>query len=136
MKRYLSVGLILIMLLTLGASVVSAQTYLFQVERSSADIYISADGTASVEYTYVFVNDPSADPMEYVDVGMPTNNYSLSNVTADVDGAAITSIEESPYLPSLREQREGIHEKTRRPLGGSGADPPRPLRLRRPRVRG
>jgi hypothetical protein len=98
MKRILSIGIILLLLLGLGASVVSAQTYRFQVQRSTADIYVNADGTVQVEYTYVFVNDPSADPIDFVDVGMPNNNYSLSNVSAEINGAAISSIEESPYV--------------------------------------
>ena len=97
-KRILSVGLVLFLLLVVGVTTVAAQTYLFRVERSSADIYITADGAARVEYSYTFVNDPSADPIDFVDVGMPTYSYSLSNVSADIDGAAITSIEESPYV--------------------------------------
>jgi hypothetical protein len=97
-KRILSVGIFLLLLLALGVNAVAAQTYRFQVERSSADITINADGSAQVDYTYVFANDSSADALDFVDVGMPNNNYSLANVTADINGAAITSIEESPYV--------------------------------------
>ncbi len=43
-------------------------------------------------------NDPSADPMEFVDVGMPNSSYKLSNIVADIDGNEIKNIENSPYV--------------------------------------
>ena len=76
----------------------SAQTYLFEVERAEAAIYIESDGSATVEYTYTFVNDPSADPMEYVDIGMPNTYYYLSNITAEINGERISDITDSPYI--------------------------------------
>jgi hypothetical protein len=98
-SRILPVGIImLLLLLAVGASTVLAQTYRFSVESSTADLYVNADGAVTVAYTYIFVNDPSADAIDFVDVGMPTNDYSLSNVRADINGIPITSIEESPYV--------------------------------------
>jgi hypothetical protein len=96
--RIIPIGFILLLLFGLVAGSVSAQTYLFQIESSSADVYINADGTVTVLYTYVFVNDPSADAIDFVDVGVPTNSYSLANVRADINGNAISSIETSPYV--------------------------------------
>ncbi|MBN1371748.1 MAG: hypothetical protein JW987_07385 [Anaerolineaceae bacterium] len=86
------------MLLAVGVQPVSAQTYLFEVERSEAVITIDEQGLATVEYIYEFVNTPSADPIDFVDVGMPTFDYSLSNVSATIDGKPISDIEESPYV--------------------------------------
>lgn len=97
-KRGLAVGMALLLLLVIGFQSASAQTYRFQVERSTADVYVNSDGSVRVDYTYVFVNDPSADPIDFVDVGLPTNSYSLSNVSADVNGVRISKIEESPYV--------------------------------------
>ena len=62
--RLLSLLIAIVLLIGLGGTA-SAQTYLFEVERAEAAIYIESDGSATVEYTYTFVNDPSADPMEY-----------------------------------------------------------------------
>lgn len=77
---------------------VIAQTYVFWVDQASVDLYINADGTASVEYTYVFRNDPSADPIDAVDIGVPTTSYDLSSVTGSVNGQPVTDIENSPYV--------------------------------------
>jgi len=96
-NRYL-VALFVFFLLAFAVSPVGAVTYKFKVEKSTSDIYLNADGTATVEYTYVFVNDPTADPIDAVDIGLPTSSYSLSNVTAEIDNSPITDIEKSPYV--------------------------------------
>lgn len=76
----------------------SAQTYYFRIEKSDINLFINPDGTASVEYTLVFYNEPSADPIDYVDIGMPNTNYNLGSITAEVDGKTITDITSSPYV--------------------------------------
>ncbi|HOG79716.1 MAG TPA: hypothetical protein PK454_08165, partial [Anaerolineaceae bacterium] len=95
--RLLSLLIAIVLLIGLGGTA-SAQTYLFEVERAEAAIYIESDGSATVEYTYTFVNDPSADPMEYVDIGMPNTYYYLSNITAEINGERISDITDSPYI--------------------------------------
>jgi hypothetical protein len=76
-----------------------AQTYSFSLDREVVDVYWQSEGTASIEYELVLSNDPIADPMQYVDIGMPMDSqYSLANVTASVDGMPITNIERSPVI--------------------------------------
>jgi hypothetical protein len=75
-----------------------AQTYYFSVDRETVDVYWESDGTMRIEYEFVFTNSTSADPMEYIDVGVPTSNYDLSSVQATIDGTPITDIEHSPYV--------------------------------------
>jgi hypothetical protein len=77
-----------------------AQTYSFQMDSQTVDVYWNADGSASIQYVFVFTNDLSASPIDFVDVGLPNDNYSLGSITADVDGNPITDIEESPFLDS------------------------------------
>ena len=96
-KRIVAVLALLLWILA-GAYPVFAQTYLFEVESEVVNLYIEADGTATVTYEYVFVNDASADPIDFVDVGLPTHGYSLRNVSAQIDGQPVQSIEESPYV--------------------------------------
>lgn len=99
MKPVLRLVLFLsIVLLLIPSSSVFAQVYYFHLERLNADVYWESDGTMRVEYEMLFYNDPSADPMEFIDVGVPTNAYSLSAVSATIDGKAITDIETSPYV--------------------------------------
>ena len=96
-KRIFAAVFVLILLLS-GTSTVFALNLVFRVDKSTTDLYLLADGSAKVEYTYVFVNDPGGDPIDAVDIGLPTGNYSLSNVRAEIDGSPITSIEDSPYV--------------------------------------
>jgi hypothetical protein len=56
------------------------------------------DGSLSVAYELVFTNDTFASPIDFVDIGLPTPNYSISNIFADVDGHPILDIEDSPYV--------------------------------------
>jgi hypothetical protein len=77
-----------------------AQTYLFNLEREVVDVYWNEDGTAAIEYEFVFNNDPSADPIDFIDVGLPNDNYNLGSISAEVDGQPIADIEESPYVDS------------------------------------
>lgn len=99
MRRVLSTLLLLSILLLVQPSLgVSAQVYYFQVEKLIADVYWESDGTVRVEYEIFFYNDPSADRMEYIDIGVPTSSYSLSSISATIDGIPITNIESSPYV--------------------------------------
>jgi hypothetical protein len=96
-KKTLGFLLIALLLFThVGAA--NAQTYLFSVEKTTVDVYVNDDGTLTLNYAITFSNDYSADPIDFVDIGVPTSNYSLSLVTADIDGSPISDIENSPYV--------------------------------------
>lgn len=93
MKKRIATSIILLLFLLIGVTQpASAQTYYFQVDQATADAYYQADGTLSILYQYVFVNDPSASPIEYVDIGLPNGTFNLSSVSASVDGKTITDI--------------------------------------------
>ncbi len=94
---------ILILLLSMGLliqpAVALAADYLFQVPREQVVFFINKDGTATIEYTYEFINQPGAHVIDYVDIGVPqTNDYDLKSVTADVDGKPITDIQVSDVI--------------------------------------
>ena len=96
-KRILSIIIVLIAILV-GAQAVFASGLVFKVESAVIDLYITPQGTSMVEYTYVFVNDPSGDVIDAIDIGMPTDMYLLSNVKAEIDGSPLTDIVNSPYV--------------------------------------
>lgn len=98
MKKRLSSLLMLFLLLGISFNSVFAQTYRFQVPKVDVNYYVNADGTGSVEYTIEFLNDPNADPIDFVDVGMPSRDFSLTGVVAEIDGTAITDIQVSQYI--------------------------------------
>ena len=96
-KRFFTL-LFLCLFLGLNVTNAEAQTYRFQVPKSETVLFINADGTASVEYYIDFLNDPSADPIDFVDIGLPNSNYANNSIQADIDGVAITDIAASPYV--------------------------------------
>lgn len=95
MKKIIRSSLICLVLIALMISPVSAQTYLFSVPKMSLDAYYNSDGTLSLQYEYTFQNDPSASPIDYVDLGLPNSRFSLSNVAASVNGHTITDISQA-----------------------------------------
>jgi hypothetical protein len=95
--RWLSITLTFA-LLALTATSAYAQTYLFQVDSLDVSVYGNTDGTSSIDYQIVFTNSTSADPIDFVDIGVPNDSYSLSNVSAEVDGSPISDIQSSQYV--------------------------------------
>ena len=63
-RRLLLFTLVLVVVLVLPGSAF-AQEYLFGVERESVDVFWNADGTSSLEYTFHFVNQPGAHPIDF-----------------------------------------------------------------------
>lgn len=97
----------LILLVLLGLVLVTtpvlAQTYAFQVDREVVNLYWETDGTLSLTYEFGFVNESYADPMEFVDVSMPTSSYNPNNASASVNGQTITHITYSTYVDNAVE---------------------------------
>lgn len=98
MIKRLSALVVLLAMLLLHIQVVSAQTYLFRLDRSDVNVYINDDGSASIEYVLEFYNDPGADLLDFVDVGLPNDTYSLADIRAEIDGKPVESIGVSPYV--------------------------------------
>lgn len=71
-----------------------AQSYSLELEKEIVHVYWNTDGTMSVDYTLHFKNNPDAHAIEFVDVVLPDNNYVISEISADIDGHAL-SVEES-----------------------------------------
>ena len=64
------------------------------------DVYWNTNGNESIEYTFNFINQPGAHPIDYVDVGMPNSNFDMSTVSlAEVNGHKV-SVSESDYQGS------------------------------------
>lgn len=96
-RRIILVASVLLLVLAPGSAM--AQDDSFSLDREIVDVYWQSDGTARIEYQMTFSNDPSGHAIDYVDVGMPMDSsYRLSNVTASVDSAPITDIEDSPVV--------------------------------------
>ncbi len=92
MKKLLGILVLTLLIFAIVTSPAFAQTYRFSVDESIVDAYFESDGTLTLQYSYTFINDSSASPIDYVDIGMPNGNFDLANVSAWVDGKAITDI--------------------------------------------
>jgi hypothetical protein len=67
------------------------------VPKLDVDVYWNSDGTVSLDYNFVFSNNPSGQPIDYVDLGLPNDNYSDSNITASVNGFPVNDISSSDF---------------------------------------
>ena len=89
--------LMLIVLVGVGLSASSlSQSYLFAVPKETVNVYWNTDGTEAIDYVFVFNNQAGAHPIDFVDVGMPNNNFDISTASADVDGSSV-GVSQSDY---------------------------------------
>jgi hypothetical protein len=97
MKRFRCILLILVLSSLIAFSSASAQVYYFQLPQETVNVFWNEDGTESLDYLFTFHNDPSAGPIEYVDLSLPNRYFDVNSIHADVNGNAITDISESGY---------------------------------------
>ncbi len=76
----------------------AAQNYSFSVPEMEMHNYIQPDASVRIEYKITFHCNDGADPIDIVDIGMPNHNYSISNMTASLDGASLGIIRKSVYV--------------------------------------
>jgi hypothetical protein len=91
--------LALLIALVLPANVLAQQPYLFSVDKEVVNVYWNSDGTLSLDYLWAFTNQPGAHAIDFIDVGMPNDNFDLSTAKADVDGKSVT-VSKSDYQGS------------------------------------
>ena len=94
-KRILALLLLILLILLPGSAL--AQTYYFSLDKESVNVFLNEDGTASIDYIFVFTNNASASPIDFVDVGLPNSNFDESSIYADVDGHKVTDISTSGF---------------------------------------
>jgi hypothetical protein len=100
-KRILSLLILLVMLLA-NVSTGLAYALRFQVQSLVVEFIIEEDGTATIDYDYVFVNTAGGDPIDAVDIGMPQGSrYSLGDASAEVNGNPVDRIIQSPFVDGI-----------------------------------
>jgi hypothetical protein len=77
---------------------VFAQGYRFRLPENESHLYINQDGTVRIVYDLTFVVDPGSEPIRYVDVGLPSDSYRLSESQASVDGVPAAELDVSPEV--------------------------------------
>ncbi|HEX5942899.1 MAG TPA: hypothetical protein VFY66_11515 [Anaerolineales bacterium] len=87
-RRLLTIALVLILVFSITTSAF-AQSYSFRLDREVVNVYWNADGSMSLDYVFTFTNQPGAPAIEFVDVGLPNEDYNFTSITADVDGVPV-----------------------------------------------
>src|SRR5919108_4640098 len=87
-RRFLTIALVLILAFSITTSAL-AQSYSFRLDKEVVNVYLNSDGTMSLDYVFTFTNQPGAHEIDFVDVGLPNDNYSYNTITADVDGVPV-----------------------------------------------
>ncbi len=95
--RFFLISLILLVILTIP-QVASAQDLRFVIPAAEVEVYLEENGTATFWFYYEFQNNPNGAPIDFIDIGMPSSDYSLNSIEAEVNGNAITTIESSPFV--------------------------------------
>lgn len=85
-------------LLTSSAPAVYAQDYSFSVPEMHMDVTIQKDASVRIVYDITFQNNPGAHPIDIVDIGTPTSDYSFNTMQASIDGQPLTTIRTSEYI--------------------------------------
>ena len=98
-KKITIISLItVLMLIILPLSGVYAQSYRFKVARYDVQAVIEADGTLTLFYEMDFENDPNGHAIDFVDLGLPNDNYQLSDISATINGVLVPEINHSSYV--------------------------------------
>lgn len=85
-------------LLTALAAPVAAQDYSFSVPTMLLDVTPNPDASVTLNYTIDFHCNEGAHPIDVVDMGLPHNDYDISNMSASIDGQMLIGIKRSTYI--------------------------------------
>src|SRR5215213_7869879 len=84
-RRFLTIMLVMLYAFSMTTSVL-AQSYSFSLDKEVVNVFWNSDGTLSLDYVFTFTNQPGAHVIDFVDVGLPNNNYIYNTIRADVNG--------------------------------------------------
>ena len=90
MKRKLFILILAFALVFALTASANEQSYSFELEKEVVHVYWNDDGSMSLDYTFFFNNNQGAHAIDFVDVGMPNNNFRNSSISADVDGNPVS----------------------------------------------
>src|ERR1051325_8480849 len=97
-KRLVTIALAILLALSITTSAL-AQSYSFSLDKEVVNVYWNSDGSMSLDYVFTFSNQLGAHTIDFVDVGLPNDNYDSSTITADVNGDSV-GVDASGYQGS------------------------------------
>ena len=99
--RILALWLVLVTIgglpaLSMSTHPVSAQSYSFGVPELKMQVYVQTDGSVRIAYDITFDNYGS--PIDIVDIGLPHRGYDIGNMSAAINGVALSDIRPSEFI--------------------------------------
>lgn len=80
------------------SNILVAQDYRFAVPSMKLQAFVQPDASIRIKYKITFENDASGHAIDVVDIGLPHRQYSISNMSAAVDGRQLRDIRKSTYI--------------------------------------
>lgn len=80
------------------AAPADAQIYRFSVPFVRMQNFIQPDASVRIVYEIRFENAAGVSPIDVVDVGLPHDDYDISNMSASIDGVELGGITRSSYI--------------------------------------
>ncbi len=77
---------------------VTAQDYSFSVPKMLLEVTPHPDASVTLDYTVVFSCNEGAHPIDVVDMGLPHEDYDISNMSASLNGVPLSGIQTSTYI--------------------------------------
>lgn len=96
LKRTCILLAVLLVLVMPGLAPVNAQSYSFAVPDLRLQVVVHEDASATLIYDITFENYGS--PIDIVDIGLPHDDYSISNMKASIGGGSLSDIRTSTYI--------------------------------------
>jgi len=91
-------ALVLFLILLVVPAIASAQTLRFSVPELKMEIFIQPDASAEIKYDITFANNPAGDTIDIIDIATPHAGYTLSNMSATLNGFPVNDIRVSEFI--------------------------------------
>src|ERR1044071_9607180 len=88
-RRLLTIALVMMFALSITTNAF-AQSYSVSLDKEVVNVYWNSHGTLALDYVFTFTNQPGAHAIDFVDVGLPNNNYVYDTIKADVNGNPVS----------------------------------------------
>lgn len=88
----------LFLVLLVLAAVSTGQNYNFSIPEFSCTVEVNRDRTLLIGYEILFECTQGYSPVDIVDIGFPSEDFSLSDVEAEIDGYRLQGIYNSSYI--------------------------------------
>jgi hypothetical protein len=95
---FLSFLVLMFFVLVVFVAPAQAQNYSFSVPELRMQVFVQPDASAHIVYDITFSNNSFGQTIDIVDIGTPHGDYDIGNMSASVDGVAVTDIRVSEFV--------------------------------------